>query len=191
MRHLTLITALLLALTPNHAIPPERDWLVCNSTFLRGDVNSDGVRNLSDPVALSNHLFRSGPRVCLWASDADNSGDVNLSDVVFLYSFLFNGGPAPWPPTGVSLGHCTFDQFLCSNSITGGDVNGDGIVDLNDWSILDWALIVGSYSICHEEADVNGDSRVTEEDVEYLYNFLFVPGSAVPQNTSSIACWDN
>jgi hypothetical protein len=70
------------------------------------DFNADGNFDLSDPVALLNHLFLGGAappcgdqtlahpaNVALLDANAD--GRLDLSDAVFDLAFLFLGGPAP------------------------------------------------------------------------------------------------
>jgi hypothetical protein len=95
----------------NRAVPPtsldrDRDGVPdeCGGAprFHRGDATGEGALNITDPVALLNHLFRgtSAPD-CREAADADNDGTVVLTDAVVLLQFLFQGGPpppAPGPP---------------------------------------------------------------------------------------------
>ena len=64
--------------------------------FMRGDVNADGVINVSDVVYLINYLFISGPApVPLEAGDVNCDDHVNVSDVVYLINYLFISGPPP------------------------------------------------------------------------------------------------
>jgi uncharacterized delta-60 repeat protein len=63
---------------------------------LRGDVNRDGVINVSDVVYLINYLFISGPAPDpIQAGDVNCDGFVNVTDVVYLINYLFIGGPPP------------------------------------------------------------------------------------------------
>ncbi len=78
--------------------------------FVRGDANSDGNVNISDPIFILNFLFgsedRPGPRPeCMDAADADDQLNVNMNDPNFLLRFLFQGGPPPPPP----FPGCAFD----------------------------------------------------------------------------------
>ncbi len=67
--------------------------------FLRGDMNGDGRRDISDAVFLLDFLFRGGPRnPCQDASDSNDDGDVDISDAVNLLLFLFQGFPSLPPP---------------------------------------------------------------------------------------------
>jgi hypothetical protein len=72
------------------------------------DYNQDGVFDLSDPVALLNHLFLGGaPPPCgdrtvfdpsnIALLDCNGDGGVDLSDAVCKLSYLFLGGAPPFP----------------------------------------------------------------------------------------------
>ncbi|MBN1444032.1 MAG: right-handed parallel beta-helix repeat-containing protein, partial [Planctomycetes bacterium] len=77
-----------------------------SSRFRRGDVNSDGELDISDPVALLLYLYAAGSApLCLDAADADDEGDVAITDAISLLGFLFRGGEAPPDP----LAGCGFD----------------------------------------------------------------------------------
>jgi hypothetical protein len=87
------------------------------SPFLRGDANGDNKVDLSDAVAVLEHLFRGRtipalPK-CFDRADADDNGRVDLSDAVRLLMHLFQGGqapPAPFPEAGRDP---TVDAFVC------------------------------------------------------------------------------
>lgn len=67
--------------------------------FLRGDVNNDGVVNVSDGTYLTSYLFDSGAAPpCLDAADLNDDGLVDLPDSTYLYNFLFGAGPDPVSP---------------------------------------------------------------------------------------------
>ena len=72
--------------------------------FVRGDVNQDGAEDLSDAVALLNHLFQGGAQpACRSAGDVNDDNGLDLSDAVYQLSALFLGGasiPAPYPDCG-------------------------------------------------------------------------------------------
>jgi hypothetical protein len=72
--------------------------------FVRGRVNRDDQVNISDAIALLDHLFSGGdgpdPRA---AGDLNDDGEVNISDPIFLLEVLFRGGreiPLPYPEPG-------------------------------------------------------------------------------------------
>ncbi len=69
-------------------------------TFIRGDVNSDEVKDITDPIMILNHLFLGGPQPgCLDAADADDSGDLDLTDAISVLINFFIGS-TPLPPPG-------------------------------------------------------------------------------------------
>jgi hypothetical protein len=82
--------------------------------FLRGDVDSSGDVNISDPIATLNHLFSSGTvGDCQDSLDANDDGAVNITDPIYVLQFLFQGGPQiklPWPDPGVDP---TEDSLSC------------------------------------------------------------------------------
>lgn len=61
-----------------------------------GDVNEDGIINVSDVISLINYLFISGP-----APDPSALGDptgncsIDVADVIYLINYLFVNGPEP------------------------------------------------------------------------------------------------
>ena len=83
------------------------------SQFIRGDTNSDGLVDLSDPIALLNHRFLGGDLPnCEDAHDFDDSGEVNLSDAIFGLSFLFLQGALPPSPGPRQCGWDATDDTL-------------------------------------------------------------------------------
>ena len=67
--------------------------------FRRGDFNSDGQVNISDPIGTLNFLFLGqGSSSCMKAVDVNGDGSVNISDATFSLNFLFAGGPTPPAP---------------------------------------------------------------------------------------------
>ncbi|MGE4619684.1 MAG: dockerin type I domain-containing protein [Planctomycetota bacterium] len=71
--------------------------------FIRGDVNGDSSRNLTDAIVLMQSLLVPGspPLTCLNSGDSNDDGGVNLADAVFLLSYLFVPGSADLPPPEV------------------------------------------------------------------------------------------
>ena len=69
------------------------DWIwpsIC------GDVNADGLINVTDIVYLINYLFQGGPAPYpIQVADVNSDGAVNVIDVVYLINYLFGGGPPP------------------------------------------------------------------------------------------------
>jgi len=78
--------------------------------YIRGDAVDDGKIDITDPIAVLEHLFRGtggrGPR-CRDAWDSNGDGWIDISDAVYLLLFLFMGGnapPAPFPGCGSTPG---------------------------------------------------------------------------------------
>ncbi len=73
--------------------------------FRRGDMDDNGLMNITDAVFLLNGLFGGGPNyTCAEAADADDDGKINLTDAVFVLNRLFGGGPVPPDPGPVNCG---------------------------------------------------------------------------------------
>ncbi|OQC21688.1 MAG: Inner spore coat protein H [Planctomycetes bacterium ADurb.Bin069] len=66
--------------------------------FIRGDVNRDGVVNVSDAVRLLRQLFTQAPLTCADAADVNDDGRLDLADAAALLEWLFTGGGPPAPP---------------------------------------------------------------------------------------------
>jgi hypothetical protein len=73
------------------------DFLVIS--YLPGDVNFDGMRELADVVYLVNFLFKNGPPPPHPISADINGADrvINLADLVYLINFQYKNGPVPLP----------------------------------------------------------------------------------------------
>jgi hypothetical protein len=87
---------------------------VAEGTFIRGDVNDDGVVDISDPVATGMFLFLKTLELDCWKkADSDDNGVVNLQDMVFTINYLFLAGdvfPEPFPERGLDP---TADELPC------------------------------------------------------------------------------
>lgn len=68
--------------------------------FLRGDVNGDGVLNLSDGLFQLEWFFGVGASgTCREAADTNGNGRLDtLADPLLLFYYLFASGPAPATP---------------------------------------------------------------------------------------------
>jgi hypothetical protein len=83
--------------------------------FQRGDINSDGVFDLADPIGVLDHLFGTGGIACESAADSNDDGSLDLSDAIHALGSLFGFGPeplAPFPDCGAEL---TPDTLSCSD----------------------------------------------------------------------------
>lgn len=85
----------------------------CN--FLRGDSDSSGRVDLTDPIFLLNYLFRGGePLKCLDSADSNDDGNLDITDAVYILNYLFQGGQEPkhpFPDKGADL---TEDSLTCN-----------------------------------------------------------------------------
>ncbi len=82
--------------------------------FLRGDVNEDGLVDLSDSVKMLQWIILGMPGpVCEKAGDTDDSGVVESKDIIHLLFYLFRGGDVIAPPfPGIGLDP-TPDELFC------------------------------------------------------------------------------
>ncbi|MFH2054313.1 MAG: dockerin type I repeat-containing protein [bacterium] len=61
-----------------------------------GDVNLDGLVNVTDVVYLIAYIFNDGPEpVNYYSGDTNCDGIVNITDAVYLVQYIFSGGPEP------------------------------------------------------------------------------------------------
>ena len=90
-------------------------------SFIRCDVNRDGLLDLSDSLWLLRELFQAGERTeCPATRDCDGDGEVNITDPIYSLLFLFLGGPPPAPPFPTCgtvedprSGDCPEDSTIC------------------------------------------------------------------------------
>ena len=68
--------------------------LFCTSKA--GDFNGIGGINLTDIVALVNHVFKGAAKpIPACRGDANGVGGINLTDIIYLVNRVFKGGPQP------------------------------------------------------------------------------------------------
>lgn len=68
-------------------------------TIVRGDTDSSGEINISDPIYSLAYQFAGGdPPSCMDVADCDDSGEINISDPIYNLAYQFAGGPEPPPP---------------------------------------------------------------------------------------------
>jgi hypothetical protein len=87
------------------------------SKFIRGDVNLDGLLDLSDPIRELLVLFLGETFSCREALDANDDGAVDVSDALRLLEYLFQDGappPAPYPSKGIDP---TADSLGCGRGL--------------------------------------------------------------------------
>lgn len=82
-------------------------------SFRRGDNDGNGRVNLTDPIALLNHLFLGGRRwTCDDASDTNDDGKIDLADPITTLAYLFQGGDPPPLPGPTACGADPTEDFL-------------------------------------------------------------------------------
>ena len=90
------------------------------AVFIRGDVNDDGIVNISDAIALINGLLNDNySDINMDAADVNEDGAVNISDAVTLINYLLND---TWPdPAPIDMWYL-WGNFIGEN--IWGDNNG-------------------------------------------------------------------
>ncbi len=102
----------------NLSFPPRtqsgRLSFIHEDAFLRGDVNDDGMVDMSDSVAMLIWVVLSGePPACQKTGDVDDSGLVNMNDILHLLFYLFRGGEIVAPPFPNVDVDPTPDELFC------------------------------------------------------------------------------
>ena len=95
----------LLTVTDRSGLTVSSAVTIRPGTLLRGDGNSDGHFNISDPIGTLFHLFAGREATCALAMDVDASGAVEVTDAVRQLESLFLNGPLPeypFPDCGVA-----------------------------------------------------------------------------------------
>ena len=71
--------------------------VLTSAPFVNGDVNHDGLVNVSDAVYLVTYIFSGGACPIPWGAGKYINSDpnINISDVVYLIAYIFGGGPPP------------------------------------------------------------------------------------------------
>lgn len=87
-----------------------------STPFSRGDVNNDGVVNITDPMTIINYLNLGIIKSvdCIDAADANDDGSLNISDAQHLLNYLYLGGPPPKDPFNSCAADPTPDPLTCN-----------------------------------------------------------------------------
>ncbi len=131
--------------------------------ILCGDMNNDGVIQLSDMTYIISYLYIDGPHPMpnLCVGDVNGDGFINIADMTYIISYLYGGGPAPHDNC------CDEWIFMC------GDCNNDGEYNFDDFYWLMAYLHFGGDEpplMC--QADVDGNDIVDNADLVYIYEQL-------------------
>jgi len=82
--------------------------------FIRGDVNRDGKRDISDAIGALRGLFLGeGGLNCADAVDANDDGSLDISDAVRMLMYMFLGDREPPPPGRQHGQDPTADELMC------------------------------------------------------------------------------
>ena len=90
---------------------------VCEPTpFLRGDINADLNRDVTDVVVMLGYIFNGLPITCVKAADSNDDGAVDVADATHLLGYIFsgNGGSLPIPSEGCGT-DTTEDALTCES----------------------------------------------------------------------------
>jgi len=84
------------------------------SSFLRGDSNTDGGFDIADAIFTLAALFTPGSPgpLCTDSGDANDDGAYDIGDAIFSLGALFSSGPTPPEPGAESCGIDPTDDFL-------------------------------------------------------------------------------
>jgi len=101
------------------ALDVALEALAFSLDFIRGDMNQDGITDLSDPIFVLSFLFHGGRTpVCLDAADANDDGELDISDATAALGALFSGtGPLP-PPSAAPGIDVTEDDLSCLGELS-------------------------------------------------------------------------
>lgn len=148
---------------------------LCDSceTQYPGDVNKDGVINISDMSQLIDFLVNGGPYP---GANADVNGDcwIEFCDVSYMEAFIFLNGPAPVD--------CTCEEpEVCDCNI--GDFNFDGDINVGDAVAAINHVFKGGpgptpYDYC--SGDANFDCGINVGDAVAIVNLVFNGGPPPP-----------
>jgi len=118
--------------------------------FVRGDVDANGTRELTDAVRVFGFLFLGDAALpCDDAADCDDSGALDITDGIFLLGYLFASGEPPPPPFERCAEDPTDDKLGCREfaicgevaacslggdfeCVDGDDTDGDGLLDCDE-----------------------------------------------------------
>ena len=167
---------------------------VTQTTFRRGDINSDGAIDISDVLAFANYINKGEKLSCLDAADTNDDGAVDLSDWVNFMAWYNGSGDAPALPGPTTPGvDLTEDALSCveypktqtraaltTKLFRRGDINSDGALDISDILAFSNYLNNAKPLSCLDAADVNDDGKVNISDWISFSTWLTQGGAEPP-----------
>ncbi|MEM7263466.1 MAG: hypothetical protein AAF488_15865, partial [Planctomycetota bacterium] len=82
--------------------------------YQRGDVNNDGLYDISDVIFYLTYLFGSGETLgCEAAGDGNDDKELDVADAIYFLSHLFAGGSAPPAPFDNCGSDTSVDRLSC------------------------------------------------------------------------------
>ncbi|MBA4685389.1 MAG: hypothetical protein H2076_10405 [Planctomycetes bacterium] len=73
-------------------------YLVPQQLFIRGDIDRNGVVQLTDAILCLDHLFAGADFICLESLDSNADDNLDLGDPIKILSYLFMGDTPPSGP---------------------------------------------------------------------------------------------
>lgn len=129
--------------------------------FIRGDVDGDGIVNVTDMVQLTSYFYTSGPgpvdcsgAPCLDAGDINDNEWITYADILYLNESLFAGAPAVPPPA------------VCGCDLSNGD---------------------GGFGQVNAAYVVNGNINITASTAAVVLNATIPAGSRIKAATVVLA----
>ena len=86
------------ALNGEEVLSGTNPFLVPQQMFVRGDIDSNGLVQLTDAILSLEHLFLGVPFSCLESLDANADDNLDLGDPIRILSYLFMGESPPSGP---------------------------------------------------------------------------------------------
>ncbi|MBN1419536.1 MAG: hypothetical protein JXP34_12230 [Planctomycetes bacterium] len=86
------------------------------TSFVRGDANADGRRDIADPVSILFFIFaQADAPPCEKSADVDDSGDLGIGDAIGLLNYLFAEAAPPPAPFDACGTDATPDDLPCAS----------------------------------------------------------------------------